>query len=540
MTLLTIACSTTSSSSGTATTATGAAAGAKEAKGGDAVVIHNAKVWGHKDATAVVVAGGRIEKVGGEDLLAYTAAKTVDAQGGLVLPGFHDAHIHMMGGGLSLARVQIGEAKTMEETLAKIKAWADAHPERPWVLGRGWSYDIVPKGQFPTAGDLDKIIPDRPALLRAYDGHTAWANTKALELAKITKATKDPDDGKIARDAQGNPTGALLEGAEALMDGVVPEPDRAEKKDALLAAARDCARLGLTAVDAIEGDPEEWDLLLELEKEGKLPLKVNVILPIEGNLDEYVEMRKRGTDRVKLVGVKGFIDGVVESKTAYMKKPYEGTKDEVGKPLIPPDKLMTLTEEATKRGFFVAYHSIGDAAVALALDAFAHAPGPRHRVEHIEVLDPNDAARFERQGVLASMQPYHAVPYEPDPDAGAWSENLGAERRKMSFAWRTLLDAKARLTFGSDWPVYTNDPLSGLAVAITRKNEHDFPPNGWNVHQKVTAEEAIAAYSEGRTVDEGQPADLVVLPPSVKLEQPMTLWGAHPTTVMVSGAIVAP
>jgi predicted amidohydrolase YtcJ len=518
--------------------------GPRTAKDGSAVVIHNARIWGHPGATAILVTGQRVEKLGGEELLAFSGARTIDAGGGLVLPGFHDAHIHMMGGGLSLARAQLAGAKTMDDTLARAKAWADAHPERPWVLGRGWSYDIVPKGQLPTAKDLDRAIPDRPAVLRAYDGHTAWLNTKALEAAKITKATRDPADGKIARDAKGNPTGALLEGAMELLAGVMPAPERAEKKEALYAAALDCVQKGLTAVDAIEGDVEEWELLLELEREGKLPLRVNVILPIEGNLDEYVEMRKRGTERVKLVGVKGFVDGVIESKTAFMKKPYAGTKDEIGRPLIPRDELFSLVEEASKRGFFVALHAIGDGAVALSLDAFARAPalhaGSRHRVEHIEALDPEDAVRFERQAVLASMQPYHAVPGEPDPDQGAWPENLGKERLKMSFAWRTLVDARARLTFGSDWPVFTNDPLAGLAVALSRRNESGTPADGWNAHQKLLAREAIEAYSEGRSLNEGQLADLVVLPPSVKLEEPMTLFGAAPSLVMIAGSAYAP
>lgn len=527
-----------------ASTPTGQApAGPQSAKESNAVVIHNARVWGHPEATAIVIVGQRIEKVGGDDLLAHAAARTIDARGGLVLPGFHDAHVHLMGGGLSLARVQLAGTRTLEQTLAAVKAWAEAHPDRPWVLGRGWSYDMVPKGSFPTARDLDRVVADRPAVLRAYDGHTAWLNTRALELAKITRDTQDPDDGTIVKDAGGNPTGALLEGAMDLLDGVVPDPDRAEMKDALLAGALDCARRGVTSLDAIEADVDEWDLLLELEREGKLPGRVNVILPIEGDLDEYAAMRERGTARVKLVGVKGFVDGVIESKTAFMKKPYstpsaDGSTSEVGRPLIPPDKLFSLVEEATKRDFSVALHAIGDAAVALSLDAFAHAPslnGRMHRVEHIEALDPDDAVRFERQGVIASMQPYHAVPIDPDPDLGAWSENLGAERRKMSFAWRTLVDAKAHLAFGSDWPVYTNDPLSGLAMALTRRNENGNPPGGWNAHQKLLPKEAIAAYADGRTIAEGQPADLVVLPATVKLEDPMTLWGAVPTLVMVAG-----
>jgi predicted amidohydrolase YtcJ len=522
-----------------------------EATEGGPLVIHNARVHGHGGATAVRIVGGRIVGVGDETLV-DGADELIDAGGGLVLPGFHDAHIHLVGGGLSLSRVQIAEAKTLQATLQIIGDWAKANPDVPWVRGRGWSYDIVPKGSFPTAAMLDAVVPDRPAILSAYDGHSAWLNSKALALAKIDRGTKAPDGGMIVTDASGDPTGALLENAESLVDAVLPEPTRAEKKAALVAAIAHVVGLGVTSVDAIEADPEALAIFHELEREGALPIQVAVFLPIEGDHDAYVALQADNTERVKLVGVKGFVDGVVESKTAAMVTPYEGSSAR-GEPMLPKATLFPLVGSAHRHGLQVVLHSVGDGAVRLSLDAFEAAqkahpelPKIRHRVEHVEIIDAAELPRFAAIGAVASMQPYHAVPYEPDPDAGAWSENLGATRRKMTFAWRMLEQAGAAIAFGSDWPVYTAAPLAGLGVALSRKNERGFPPDGWNAHQVLSIDSAIRAYAIERgeplgpsttvgAIALGQRADLVVLAPGASLEHPLTLFTAKIRAVIAGG-----
>jgi predicted amidohydrolase YtcJ len=534
----------TSGTSGTTTTTfneSKESAVAREQKESGPVLLENVRVWGHPSANAVLIAGARIEKIGdARELRAWTASSSRDMGGGLVLPGFHDGHIHMLSGGTSLTQLDLTGAKTLDEVLARVQSYAKEHPEQstPWILGRGWSYDIVPKGTFPTAAMLERVAPGRAIALDAYDGHTSWLSAKALALSNITRTTKDPVDGTIARDATGEPMGALLEGATMLPK--IPLPSRDDKKRALAAAARSCVERGITSADAIEADLDTYRLLVELDREGQMPLSLDVFLPIEGDLDAYVAARQEGTARVRLVGTKGFVDGVVEAKTAFMKTAY-ATGGGVGRPLLEPSRLFALVDESAKRGLVVALHAIGDGAVALSLEAFERLPSALaklpHRIEHIEVLDAKDAARFAKAGVVASMQPYHAVPGEPDPDAGAWSENLGATRLKeRTFAWRTLLAAGATLSFGSDWPVFTHDPLAGLAVALSRKNESGTPKDGWNAHQRVTAAEAIAAYARGRTVDEGQPADLVVLPATVRLEDATTLWNVKPTLVLVDGA----
>lgn len=519
------------------------------------VVVNHARIWGHPDADTVVVQAGKIQAVG-KGLKPAKGVKMIDAKGGWVLPGFHDAHIHMLGGGLTMVRVQLAGETTLDGTLKAIKDYAAAHPDRPWILGRGFSYDIVPKGQFPTRQMLDAVVKDRPVFVRAYDGHSGWANTKAITLAGITAKTADPADGKIIRDKDGTPTGAFLEGAQELLDKVIPQPTREEKKAALLAAARACASMGITSVLDLAYEPITFELWRELDTEGNLPLHVAVGLPLEGNLDDYHKMRETPpTPHVRFGALKAFIDGVFDSRTAFTLEPYAGTKDDVGKPLIEPKRYFELVEAAHARGFQVAVHAVGDGAVRLTLDAFEAAKRKhptittRHRIEHIEVVDPADVPRFAKLNVIASMQPYHVIPNEPDPNQGAWVENVGPKRAKMAMAWRSLLDAGAPLAHGSDWPVYTQNPLHGVAMALLRETPRGIPAGGWMPQHKMTLQETIHGYSVERglaegpskdvgRLDVGQRADLVVLTPDAQLDKPTTLWTAGVANTVVDGVVV--
>ena len=492
-----------------------------------------------------------------------SADDVIDAKGGLVLPGFHDSHIHMQGGGLSLVRAQLAGADTLAELQKVVADYATAHPDRPWVLGRGWSYTLVPSGQLPTAKMLDDVVSDRPVFIRAYDGHTGWANSKALQLAGITKATKDPADGEIVRDKDGHPTGALKEGAQELMEPALPKASRDERKAALLAAANHCAALGLTAVDDIIYETDQFELYVELEDEGLLPIRVSISPLIEmspdvaGDLELYAKWREKlkGRRLLSFGFLKGFVDGVIESKTAFMTAPYEHTTDDVGRPLIPRARLMKLVDDAHARGFQVALHSIGDGAVRLSLDAFEAAqknhPAKagqrlRHRVEHIELLHKDDAKRFKALDVVASMQPFHVNPFGDEPEKGPWAENIGAKRWPMTMPWHTILEAGGAVTFGSDWPVYTANPLQGFAVAISRRDENGLPKAGWNPQQALSAPEALHAYTVERgeihgpstttgTLQPGQKADVVVLDPSVKLDDVRTWWPTTKVMTIVDG-----
>lgn len=522
----------------------------KEPPAKDVLIVH-ARLHGHAGDAVLVHPDGRWQ-VGPEAKLRAVTENhptELDAEGGLVLPGFQDAHAHVLGGGLAAGQVDLEGARTPEECAARVKAWADAHPGDSWVEGRGWSYDIVPTGQFPTRQALDAVLPDRPVLLEAYDGHSMWANSKALALAGVGPDTKDPKDGRVVREKDGEtPQGALLEEAGALVQA--PPADHATQLRAVTEALLEYRRLGVTRVHAICSGRSEVALYEELGAQGRLPIDVGVALPLTTPIDEVL-LVKGGLHHTRLVFLKGFLDGVIESRTAFLLAPYSGPNPEKtrGAPNYEESQLFALVDRAHAAGVPVALHCVGDAAVRLALDAFEAAvkahPEVRlhHRIEHIETIDPADVPRFGRLGVIASMQPYHAVPSDaPSPD-DAWSANLGEERLRRAFAWRDLLDAKATLAFGSDWPVMTQDPLRGLAVALTRQNERGLPAGGWQAHQRITADEALAAYAEGVEGSPGAeaalPSGIVVLTPDVRLDTPSTLWTGRVRYVIRGGRVHA-
>lgn len=477
--------------------------------------------------------------------------REVDAKGGLVLRAFEDAHSHLLLGGLGERQVKLGGLRTLEECLAEVRRWAAAHPDAPWVEGGGWGYGIVPPGEFPARAALDAAVPDRPAILDSYDGHSAWANTKALEAAGIGPGTPDPPTGKIVREPDGRtPQGTLLEDAAALVHEHVPEPDAATQRAALELALREYLRLGITTVHTMCGSVAEVAHYEALRARGALPIDVVIALPLETPLEEVLAVRARLVHPDLRFGfLKGFLDGVIESKTAFMLEDYVG--GERGKASYEPAALLRLVSAAHREGIPVALHAIGDAAVRLALDTYEAAakahPGRkvRHRIEHLEVVHGDDLPRFAALDVVASMQPYHAIPLDaPSPD-DVWSANLGPERLARSFPWRALVDAGAPLAFGSDWNVFTQDPLEGLAVALTRQNERGLPAGGSQPHQRLTLAQALRAYTDGVEYAEGRrpgddpPNDWVVLSPGVDLRDPRTLWTGQVRFVVRRGQLHA-
>jgi predicted amidohydrolase YtcJ len=502
-------------------------------------IVH-ARIYGHPEARTLEITGDRITALTASP---GETARTIDAGGAWVIPGIHDAHVHLLSGGLEAEGVALGACETLESALAAVASFARAHPDEAWIEGGGWAYSIVPRGKFPGRADLDRVVPDRPVILSSFDGHTAWANTRALELARVGAETPDPAGGRIVREEDGKtPAGALLEGAAGLVWRAAPLPTREKKLAVLEGAARRFAALGVTSIDDIEREESTLELLAELDRRGALPIRVRVALPLEGDLARYDELRKKyASPRVRFGFLKGFVDGVVESRTAYLLEPYAGSTDR-GSPILGPPRLDALVLRAHAAGYPVALHAIGDAAVRISLDAFeaatrkhpeVHLP---HRIEHIEVLGAGDAARFARLGVIASMQPFHAL---PEPETEVWSTNLGKERLPRTFAWRDLLDAGATLVFGSDWPVASANPLLGLAVAITRKDKDGNPPGGWNARQAITLPEALHAYTSG-TLDPGSLADVAILSSGVDLDDPATLWTGRVEATIVGGNVVGP
>lgn len=481
------------------------------------LIVINGQVYagnGSADlAEAVAVSGNKVVRTGSNreiQRLRRAQTKVVDAKGGAVLPGFDDAHVHLVNGGLSLDQINLLEATTLDQVKESVRLWAEAHPERTWIMGRGWYYQTF-NGAMPTRQLLDALVPDRPAYLIAYDGHTGWANTKALKLAGITRHTKAPANGTIVKDPRsGEPTGALKEAAMALMSAAAPQPTEEDRLAAIRAAIEEAHRAGITSAQDAGGLASDLELFDRLRKRGELTLRVYQALRAdatltEEGLKELDRVRaKFGDDPVLKTGaVKLIADGVIESHTAAMLEPYANRASVKGEARFTPEQLNRVVAMLDQHGWQIMSHAIGDAAVRMTLDAYEAAaeanPAPergrRHRVEHIETIAPDDVARFGKLGVIASMQPVHATP-SPTP-GDVWSVNIGEERASRGWMWASIAKAGGRLAFGSDWPVMTLDPLKGLHVAVTRTTAEGLPEGGWIPTERLSLRRAIDAYTSG-------------------------------------------
>lgn len=528
------------------------------------LIIVNGRVFTGQDADAeaVAVQGNKVLRVGSNreiQRLARAQTTVVDARGGSVLPGFNDAHLHMLSGGLALDQMSLSQATTLDEVRETIRAWSDANPADPWIRGRGWHYASFPTG-LPTRQLLDQLVPDRPAYLVSDDGHTGWANSAALEVAGISRRTPNPLNGLIVKDGRGEPTGILKEAAMALVSPVLPVPTRDEKLAALRAAVVEVNRVGITSVQVAGGTAEDLKLYDELRRLGDLTVRVYQALTVdpsatEQQLNELDEIRERFTDDplLKTGAVKLIADGVVETRTAALLTPYEGT-GEHGMARLTPDEMTRLVAELDGRGWQIMTHAVGDAAVRETLDAYEHAPdvnpapadGRRHRIEHTEVADPDDIPRFAALDVVASLQPAVGTPPEPDD---RWAANLGPERAARGWMSGSLSKAGTVLAFGSDWPAAPLDPLRGIFVAVNRTDLDGEPEGGWLPGEKVTLAEAIRAFTSGAawasfddqrkgTLARDMLADIVILSEDLFSLPPERLLEAEVVMTIVDGKIV--
>jgi predicted amidohydrolase YtcJ len=465
-------------------------------------------------AEAVAIQGNRILRVGTtRDISRLRRAQTVvvDAKGGTVLPGFNDAHAHLRDGGLSLSAIDLTQLTTVDAVEREIAMWAKLHPDAPWIVGRGWHYELFPGG-LPTRQMLDRIAGHRPAFLTSYDGHTAWVNSAALAAAGITRHTSDPAHGVVARETRsGEPTGVLKEEAMALVTRHMPKPDRAAELAALKSSIREAHRLGITSVQNAGGSIADLDLYKELERRGELDVRIYEALSVDAplsapELDRLDVVARDFPDDplLKTGAVKIVVDGVVESRTAALLAPYSGqidTTGAAGTARFDQRTLNALVTELDRRGWQVQLHTIGDRAVRMALNAIEQAskinPAPergrRHRLEHIETIDKADIARVGALGVVASMQPFHALPTPGEPSL--WTDNLGPERAARGWLFRSLSDGGARLVFGSDWPVASFDPRLGLHVAVNRTTLAGRPAGGSVPAERLSVAEAVDAYT---------------------------------------------
>lgn len=529
-------------------------------------IITNAKVYTvdakQPWAEAVAIQGERILFVGsGKETMRHrtSATKVIDAGGRLLLPGIEDSHVHFVSGSENLAKVDLAGTRNVEEVQARIRRFVQEHPQAAWVQGRGWMYGAFP-GNMPHKKFLDEVVPDRPAIMKCADGHTSWVNSRALALAGIDRRTPDPENGTIVRDVNGEPTGALLEAADSVVDKLLPELTPDETLAALREGLREAARFGVVRVHGMGGEFESLDLLDRLRREGSLTVRFSVTMWADSpglsaaDWKVYEDARLKYNDEwISMGGIKLMLDGVIDSMTGAMLEPYAGQSESKGKLFWEPEAYKKAVVEINTRGIQVSTHSIGDAAIRLSLDAYEEGarvsgnPDLRNKIEHAEDIAAADIPRFGRLGVIGSFQPLHA---NPDPTwMGAWIKNVGPEREKRAWAWKSVMDGGGRLAFGSDWPVVTINPWLGFYVAVTRQDLEGRPAGGWLPEQRLSVADAVYAYTMGGafvmrrekeegSIEIGKLADLILVSQNIFEVEPRKIAETKSVLTMVGGRVV--
>ncbi len=527
---------------------------------GKVYTLNAQQSWAH----ALAIRGEKIIAVGDDaeiERLRGPATKVIDAGGKLVLPGFVDCHIHFLEGSISLGQAKLEGAKNPADIQRILREYAQKQPGDGWILGGGWNYAMFGEENLPHKKYLDELFPNRPAFLVGYDGHTAWANSKALALAGIKKDTPNPPNGAIVRDPKtGDATGALKESASGLVGRLVPKLTRAEKLTALRAGIHWANENGLTRVHSAGGDFGEFDLYDELRHRGDLTLRMYIAYFLDPpelrptDLAAIEDARKKYTgDWLSGGVVKMMIDGVVESHTAAMLEPYTDDPSTKGKLFWDPDKYKAAVAELDKRGLQLFTHAIGDYAVRTALDAYENAENMNHtrdrrpRIEHIETVTAADIPRFGKLGVIASMQPLHAY---PDEDTlRVWAGNNGPDRTSRAWVWNSIAKSGGHLAFGSDWNVVTLNPWEGLQMAVTRQTTEGTPEGGWLPQERVTLAQAVEAYTLGAayagrrektegSIEPGKLADLVIVSQNIFEIDPHAIAKTKVVKTIVGGRVV--
>ncbi len=430
----------------------------------------------------------------------YAGAKYIDGGGATLLPGLIDAHGHVFGLGYKSAQIDLDGTASLAEAQERVRTFLKSHPGTGWVQGDGWNQVRWKLGRFPLASELDAVVADRPAALGRIDGHAMWLNSLALKQAGITKATRDPVGGRIERDAQGNPSGVLVDMAMDLANKVIPPPDEEERRAALRAALAQLNAVGLTSVDDAGASPEEIAEYKSFADQGQLSVRIYAM--IRDVADSFTPWAKSGpllgykNDFLTVRSVKLFADGALGSRGAALMAPYSDAPGQRGLLFHTDAELTKKVETALKAGFQVNIHAIGDAANHQVLDAFETAyrtvggSDLRNRVEHAQVVSLSDIPRFKTLNLIASMQPTHAT-----SDMNMAEDRIGKERLKGAYAWRTFLDQGTRIAGGSDFPVEYANPFFGLHAAVTRTDHENHPPGGWQPSQAMTLLEAFRAFT---------------------------------------------
>ena len=524
------------------------------------LLITHGMVWtglstGNPQPGGVAIHGGTILAVGDSASLArYVggATKVIDARGGLVTPGFADGHTHFIGGGFQLASIDLRDAPTPQEFVRRIKAYAARLRPGDWILGGDWDHTLWRGAPLPRHDWIDSVTPNNPVWINRLDGHEGLANAAALKAAGITRDTPTPAGGEILRDRDGSPTGIFKDQAEGLIGRAIPDATPEQTDSALARALRYAASLGVTATAHMSAGWDDLASYRRLERAGRMTVRVALYLPLQSwrAIAESLRARGTGDDWVRIGGLKGYMDGSAGSRTAFFFEPYADSAGYRGLTQYPEDSMRRWIGAADSAGLQIAVHAIGDRANAILLDIYdsvAKAHGPRDRRfrdEHSQHLRPQDIARFGQVGVVASMQPSHAI------DDGRWVEGrIGPVRIKSTYAFRTLLDTHAHLAFGSDWTVASLDPILGIYAAVTRRTLDGKNPDGWVPEQKISVGEALQAYTAGNAyavfaegkrgvLAPGYFADVVVVDRNLFAMPPESLTTAKVAVTIAGGKVV--
>jgi predicted amidohydrolase YtcJ len=452
---------------------------------------------------AIAVQDGKILAIGtSTDMITvHPELDRIDGEGNTLLPGLIDAHAHVMGLGIRELDVNVAGIRSLDQTLETVRRFAEENPDRDWITGRGWNQVLWEENEFPTAEDLDRVVPGRPVYLTRVDGHAAWANTKAMELAGITGNTPDTQGGVIIRDNEGEATGIFIDASMQYLREVIPERTDEDHQNALELALEKMAQYGITSVHDARTDSNDWTLYQHFADEGNLTTRIYAM--IAGTGDTFDMMAADGPvysyadNLLSLQSVKISADGALGSRGAALLHDYEDDHGNKGLLFYSQDELNQMVLKGASSGFQMNIHAIGDAANRQVLDAFDfiydeldNQQNLRHRIEHAQVVAPDDIPRFAELGIIASMQPTHAT-----SDMNMAENRVGADRISGAYAWQTFLDQGTIIAAGSDFPVEDVNPFYGLYSAVTRQDHDGNPPGGWYGEQRMSRAEALRAFT---------------------------------------------
>lgn len=505
------------------------------------------------DAKVLAIDNGKLVFVGQELPSHIIGKEVINLDGKFTMPGFMDNHVHFLEGGAGLASLDLRKVSTPDQFKKKVAEYVRTQPSGRWILNGNWDQTLW-GGELPHKDWIDSVTKEHPVYISRIDGHMALANSEALKFAGINKATLDPDGGLIMRDDSGEPTGILKGNALNLVLAVIPAPSNDELMERFSLAQEHALSFGLTKVHAISGYPTEtnlFDIFRMAKERGLMKIRVHVSTPIESWEQAATRIRRQGRGDNQLVwgGIKGFIDGSLGARTAWMHKPFDDEPDNTGLPLNSPSRLSSLMTEADRAGLELSIHAIGDRGIDTVIETMKVIAGDevrdrRYRIEHFQHPTAEAIQKLADSGIVASMHPYHAI------DDGRWAENrIGPRRLETSYAFRSILDAGGILTFGSDWPVAPLNPMQGVYAAVTRRTLDGANPDGWIPEQKISVEEALTAFTATNayafkeedstgTLEVNKRADFIVLSDDPRAVPHTELENVRVQTTVIGGRVV--